>query len=67
VVAKIKLVETQAIAESNAIIKTAEAESAAIAQGAEGRGLALFFDALNVTDLRSKARWQRYLAIQRKN
>lgn len=66
IVADTKLVETQGAAESSAIVKTAQAEANAIAQGAEGRGLALFFNALNVTDLGSKAAWQRYLAILRK-
>lgn len=64
--AQTQLVKLQGKAKSEAIIKTAMAEAAAIAQGAEGRGLALFFDALNVTDLETKAAYQKYLAISRK-
>lgn len=64
--ANTQLIDLQAKAESEAIVKSAVAEGAALAAGAEGRGLANFFKALNITTLQSKAAYQRYLAILRK-
>lgn len=61
-----KLMNTQGTAESAAIVAVAKAEAAARISGAEGLGLAKFFDALNVTALSQKAAWQKYLAILRK-